>query len=119
THNPFFYINSPLVSRSQVFQLEPLKPEDLITLMKRALADPERGLGKYNVEITEDALRHLAVTADGDARKCLNALEIGVLTTPPSLAPLRMSVGESESRESSLAPALSRSLTPLRKSVSK
>ena len=84
THNPFFYINSPLVSRSQVFQLEPLKPEDLVAIMKRALADPERGLGNYNVRIDDDALRHLAVTSDGDARKCLNALEIGVLTTPGS-----------------------------------
>jgi len=82
THNPFFYINSPLVSRSQVFQLEPLKPEDLTGLMKRALSDPDRGLGKYNVLIDDDALQHLAVTSDGDARKCLNALEIGVLTTP-------------------------------------
>jgi putative ATPase len=83
THNPFFYINSPLVSRSQVFQLEPLTPEHLTSVMKRALADKERGLGKYNVAITDEALRHLAVTADGDARKCLNALEVGVLTTPP------------------------------------
>lgn len=83
THNPFFYINSPLVSRSQVFQLEPLSPEDLTGLMKRALAEPERGLGKWPVEISPEALRHLAVTSDGDARKCLNALEIGVLTTVP------------------------------------
>src|SRR5438067_8255847 len=82
THNPFFYVNSPLVSRSQVFQLEPLSPEDLISLMKRALADEERGLGNYNVKVTDDVLRHLAITADGDARKALNALEIGVLTTP-------------------------------------
>ncbi|HEX4085121.1 MAG TPA: replication-associated recombination protein A [Chthoniobacteraceae bacterium] len=83
THNPFFYINSPLVSRSQVFQLEPLAPEDLENLMRRALADTERGLGEYKVEMHADALRHLAVTSDGDARKCLNALEVGVLTTPP------------------------------------
>lgn len=83
THNPFFYVNSPLVSRSQVFQLEPLAPEDLILLMRRALLDKERGLGTHHVEIADDALRHLAATADGDARKALNALEIGVLTTPP------------------------------------
>ena len=81
THNPFFYINSPLVSRSQVFQLEPLNPQDLVLIMKRALADRERGLGNYKVKIEEDALEHLAVTSDGDARKCLGALEIGVLTT--------------------------------------
>ena len=83
THNPFFYINSPLVSRSQVFQLEPLPPESLMTLMRRALGDAERGLGNTPVRADEDALRHLAVTSDGDARKCLNALEVGVLTTPP------------------------------------
>jgi putative ATPase len=83
THNPFFYVNSPLVSRSQVFQLEPLAPENLMVLMRRALADPERGLGGHRVAIEEEALRHLAVTADGDARKALNALEVGVLTTPP------------------------------------
>src|SRR5580698_6899599 len=62
THNPFFYINSPLVSRSQVFQLEPLTPESLTALMKRALADAENGLGKHKVKITDDALKHLAVT---------------------------------------------------------
>src|SRR5271168_2277467 len=83
THNPFFYINSPLVSRSQVFQLEPLSPESLTALMRRALADPGRGLGGYRVQADDDALRHLATTGDGDARKCLNALEVGVLTTPP------------------------------------
>jgi putative ATPase len=83
THNPFFYINSPLVSRSQVFQLEPLSPESLLGIIGRALADSERGLGTYRVQADEDALRHLALTADGDARKCLNALEVGVLTTPP------------------------------------
>jgi len=82
THNPFFYINSPLVSRSQVFQLEPLSPEHLVAIIRRALSDRECGLGNYNVQIDDDALRHLAVTSDGDARKCLNALEIGVLTTP-------------------------------------
>jgi putative ATPase len=82
THNPFFYINSPLVSRSQVFQLEPLSPESLAGVMRRALSDKERGLGTYRVKMEDDALQHLAVTSDGDARKCLNALEVGVLTTP-------------------------------------
>ena len=83
THNPFFYINSPLVSRSQVFQLEPLPPASLEALIRRALADSERGLGAYKVTMDPDALHHLAVTSDGDARKCLNALEVGVLTTAP------------------------------------
>src|SRR6195256_2167007 len=83
TYNPFFYVNSALVSRSQVFQLEPLRVEELEELIDRALHDAERGLGKYRVEIDTDARRHLAKVSDGDARKCLNALEIGVLTTPP------------------------------------
>jgi putative ATPase len=82
TYNPFFYVNSALVSRSQVFRLEPLSVEELEQLINRALTDKERGLGNYNVEIDKDARRHLAKLSDGDARKCLNALEIGVLTTP-------------------------------------
>jgi putative ATPase len=83
TYNPFFYVNSALVSRSQVFRLEPLSVQQLEQLINRALADKERGLGNYNVKIDDDARRHLAKLSDGDARKCLNALEIGVLTTPP------------------------------------
>src|SRR5947209_16741940 len=83
TYNPFFYVNSALVSRSQVFQLEPLRVEQLEQLIDRALADPERGLGKHRVKMDDDAKLHLAKISDGDARKCLNALEIGVLTTPP------------------------------------
>jgi len=82
TYNPFFYVNSALVSRSQVFRLEPLSVEQLEQLIDRALADKERGLGNYNVKMDKDARRHLAKLSDGDARKCLNALEIGVLTTP-------------------------------------
>ena len=83
TYNPFFYVNSPLVSRSQVFQLEPLRVEELEELIDHALVDKERGLGNYNVKIDKDARKHLAKLSDGDARKCLNALEIGVMTTPP------------------------------------
>ena len=86
TYNPFFYVNSALVSRSQVFQLEPLRVEQLELLVTRALKDKERGLGNYRVKMDEDARRHLAKLSDGDARKCLNALEIGVLTTPPEVA---------------------------------
>jgi putative ATPase len=83
TYNPFFYVNSPLVSRSQVFQLEPLSVNELKTLIDRALIDKEHGLGNHNVKIDNEAKVHLAKLSDGDARKCLNALEIGVLTTPP------------------------------------
>ena len=98
TYNPFFYVNSALVSRSQVFRLEPLSVEQLEQLIDRALADKERGLGNYNVKMDGDARRHLAKLSDGDARKCLNALEIGVLTTPPSVA--RPSAVASEGRAS-------------------
>jgi putative ATPase len=84
TYNPFFYVNSALVSRSQVFQLEPLRVEQLEELIGRALADKERGLGNYPVKIDKNARLHLAKLSDGDARKALNALEIGVLTTPPT-----------------------------------
>ena len=83
TYNPFFYVNSALVSRSLVFRLEPLTVEQLELLIDRALADSERGLGKCHVKMDADARRHLAKLSDGDARKCLNALEVGVLTTPP------------------------------------
>jgi putative ATPase len=83
THNPFFFVNSPLVSRSQVFELKPLTEEDLLGLLRRALQDGERGLGHLRIRADEDALRHLARVSDGDARKALNALEIAVLTTPP------------------------------------
>src|SRR5438270_8286823 len=83
TYNPFFYVNSALVSRSQVFQLNPLSVEQLEALIDRALADKERGLGNYSVKIDNNAKTHLAKLSDGDARKCLNALEIGVMTTPP------------------------------------
>jgi len=84
TYNPFFYVNSALVSRSQVFQLEPLTVEQLEDLIDRALKNEDRGLGKYRVKLEADARRHLAKVSDGDARKCLNALEIGVLTTSPT-----------------------------------
>ncbi len=83
THNPYFYINSPLVSRSQVFQLEPLEVDDLVGLIAMAVADDERGFGKWALTVTSEAARHLATVADGDARKCLTALELAVLTTPP------------------------------------
>ena len=80
TENPFFSVNSPLVSRSQIFQFEPLTEEDLKALMQRALADAERGLGRFNATITDEALGFLATTSDGDARRALTALEVAVLS---------------------------------------
>ncbi len=83
THNPFFFVNAPLVSRSQIFELKPLSEEELVGLLKSALTHEKKGLGFQKIEATEEALQHLARIADGDARKALNALEIGALTTPP------------------------------------
>jgi len=83
THNPFFFVNSPLVSRSQIFELQPLTEDELFSLLQRALKDDERGLGYMNISTDEPALRHLAKISDGDARKALNALEIAALTTAP------------------------------------
>ena len=83
THNPFFFVNSPLVSRSQIFELRPLTEDDLFALLQRALADEERGLGYLKMQVDENALHHLAKISDGDARKALNSLEIAALTTSP------------------------------------
>ena len=83
THNPFFFVNSPLVSRSQIFELRPLTEDELFSLLQRAVADGERGLGYMKIQAEENALRHLARISDGDARKALNALEIAALTTAP------------------------------------
>jgi putative ATPase len=83
THNPFFFVNSPLVSRSQIFELRPLTEPELYALLERALADAGRGLGAMRLRAGEPALRHLAKLSDGDARKALNALEIAALTTDP------------------------------------
>ncbi len=84
THNPFFFVNSPLVSRSQIFELRPLSEAELYDLLQRALADGERGLGHLKIHADEAALRHLAKLSDGDARKALNSLEIAALTTAPA-----------------------------------
>ncbi len=82
THNPYFHVNSPLVSRSQIFQLEPVPVEDVVAVLRRAISDGERGLGGMNAVADEDALHHLAEKSDGDVRKALTALELAVLTTP-------------------------------------
>jgi putative ATPase len=78
TENPSFELNAALLSRSRVVVLEPLKPEDLVALMRRALADPERGLGGSGAEADDEALEALAQLASGDARKSLNLLELAV-----------------------------------------
>lgn len=82
THNPFFFINSPLTSRSQIFQLEPLSEADIASLLRRAIGHPD-GLGDRKIEADDAALTHLAMACEGDARRALNALEIAALTTAP------------------------------------
>ncbi|MBL7155844.1 MAG: replication-associated recombination protein A [Candidatus Omnitrophica bacterium] len=83
THNPFFSINSALLSRSQIFEFKPLKIEEIIAILENALKDKERGLGKIKINMDKEALKFLAKASDGDARRALNALEVGVLTTNP------------------------------------
>lgn len=97
THNPFFFVNAPLVSRSQIFELQPISETDLRALLERALRDVERGLGSLGVEAEPGALEHLAKIADGDARKALNALELAALTTPHSAdGRIRITMGVAE-----------------------
>lgn len=83
TENPYFEVNSALISRSVIFELKPLEKEDVRTLIRRAVYDVERGMGAYNAVIDEDAEEFLADIAGGDARAALNAVELGVLTTSP------------------------------------
>lgn len=80
TENPLFAVNSALVSRSTLFRLEPVGVEDVIEVLQRAIADEERGLGKMNLRVDDDALRVWAVKCDGDVRRALTALEVGVLS---------------------------------------
>ncbi|EET58149.1 recombination factor protein RarA [Marvinbryantia formatexigens DSM 14469] len=84
TENPYFEVNSALISRSVVFELKPLSKEDICTLIDRAINDKERGMGNYNAVIDGDAKDFLADVADGDARAALNAVELGILTTERS-----------------------------------
>ncbi len=100
TENPFFAVNSPLVSRSQIFQFAPLSEEDIAALVHRAIEDKERGYGKLNVQIDEEAVKHWATMSDGDARRALNALEVAVLSLMAEVGSGQSAVG-SEKRETS------------------
>jgi putative ATPase len=83
TENPYFEVNKALVSRSRIFQLKPLQDADLFAVARQAVADAERGYGKLNVQLDDDALAHLVNVANGDARGVLNALELAIETTQP------------------------------------
>ena len=84
TENPYFEVNGALLSRSSVFELKPLDKEDIKILLKRAVYDTEKGMGTYHGEIDEDGLEFLSDISGGDARNALNAIELGILTTPRS-----------------------------------
>jgi putative ATPase len=92
TQNPYFDVIKALVSRSRIFELKPLTEADVLTLLRRALADPIIGYGGRNIRADEDALLHLARTAGGDARSALNALELAVETTPLQDAELHITL---------------------------
>jgi putative ATPase len=81
TENPFFSVNAPLVSRSQIFQFAPLSDDEIRQVVRRAVADSERGMGKYRIDLDERALDLWATMSDGDARRALSALEIAVLSS--------------------------------------
>ena len=82
TENPYFEVNGALISRSNIFELKPLTIDDVKVLINRAVYDSDKGMGAYDATITDDAVMFLADQADGDARRVLNAIELGVLTTP-------------------------------------
>ena len=84
TENPYFEVNSALISRSVIFELKPLSKDNIRTLLERAVKDEERGMGSLHPVLEPDAADFLADIAGGDAREALNALELGVLTTEPS-----------------------------------
>jgi putative ATPase len=81
TENPYFAVNSALVSRSTMFQFEPLSEAEIAELVRRAIADPQRGFGSMDLKVDDDAIAHWARISDGDARRALNALEVAVLST--------------------------------------
>jgi putative ATPase len=89
TENPMFTVNRPLLSRSQLYRFELLSREALIKILLKALEDEEKGMGQYHAEVSPEALDHIAVVANGDARSALNALELAVLTTLPDAEGIR------------------------------
>ncbi|MFC1631007.1 replication-associated recombination protein A [Candidatus Omnitrophota bacterium] len=95
-HNPFFSIIAPLLSRSIIFSLNPLSEAEIESILNRALKDKQRGLGNLPIKVQDQALKYLAKLSDGDARRALNALELGALTTPPQKGTVNFSVQVAE-----------------------
>ena len=94
TENPSFELNSPLLSRLQVYQLKPLDDESIKTIINRAIFDKERGLGEYRVQLSEEAMEQLIFIADGDVRLALNSLELAVQTCKPDDKNIRFITAE-------------------------
>lgn len=98
TENPYFEVNTALLSRSAIFELHPLSKDNIRELLRRAVYDTEKGMGSFNGEIEEEALEFLADMANGDARKAINAIELGLLTTEKS-ADGKIHIGMAEAQE--------------------
>ncbi len=90
TENPFFYINSAILSRTTVFEFQKLADKDLLKILDCVVSDKERGFGNLNIKFSDDAKQHLVKNANGDARRFLNAVEIGVLSTLPDTSGVRL-----------------------------
>jgi putative ATPase len=91
TENPYFAVNSPLLSRSTVFEFQPLTKDDIAALMRAAIIDKDRGLGQHAIAADDDAIEYMAIMADGDARKALTALEVGILSqTKQAAGPIKL-----------------------------
>ena len=108
TENPFFSVNAPLVSRSQVFQFEPLTSRHIRELLVRALQDKQSGLGNIDAQVTDDALDFLADMSDGDARRALSALEVAVLSQLKEGAPSGAAAGKARVDRDSAAESIQR-----------
>lgn len=93
TENPYFEVNSALISRSMIFELKPLETSEIRQIVQTALSDPERGMGMYHASIDEDALEFISDFAGGDARVALNAIELAVLTTEPEDGKIHITSG--------------------------
>ena len=94
TANPFFSLVSPLISRSRIFEFQPLSRENILTLLRRALSDSERGVSRHSVQVDEDALQFLAEICDGDARRALTALEVAVLSVAETTNSVDLAVAQ-------------------------
>jgi putative ATPase len=112
TENPYYTVNNALVSRSQVFQFEPLTEDEVRGVLRRAIADPERGFGAHDLTVTDQALRHWATASDGDARRALTALEIAVLSEGAKGSGATGPSEDAGSRDSAAGP-LGRSASPI------